>query len=73
MNNIRAMRDKAKLTQAELSELCGWGAKQSRISNYEKGTRLPNINECRTIVAALNGAGIECSFDDVFPPAKIAS
>lgn len=73
MNNIRAMRDKAGLTQAELSELCGWGVKQSRISNYEKGTRLPSIKECRTIITALNGAGVECTLDDVFPPAQAAS
>lgn len=71
MNKIGFWREKAGLTQSQLAEMCGWNGKQSRISNYEIGLRNPSISECRTIVSAINAAGIACSLDDVFPPEPI--
>jgi putative transcriptional regulator len=71
-NNITTWREKANLTQIELATRCGWTS-QSRISNYESGQRVPSLSHCRTIVAALNGAGAQCTFDDVFPPNESAA
>jgi putative transcriptional regulator len=68
MNKIRELREQAGITQRELALACGWGAKQSRISNYELGLRSPTINEGREIVAGLIVHGVDCSFDHVFPP-----
>lgn len=73
MNKIQYWREQAKLTQAQLSSLCGWQGKQSRISNYESGLRTPDVNDCRVIVAALNKSGASCTLDDVFPPIQQAS
>tara|TARA_R110001592_G_scaffold65634_2_gene201212 strand:- start:3231 stop:3887 length:657 start_codon:yes stop_codon:yes gene_type:complete len=45
---IAHYRKKTKLSQAELSELCGWGA-QSRIGNYETDNREPNLSDLEKI------------------------
>ena len=63
MNNIAKERQALGLTQEQLAKLFGW--RQSRLSNYENGTRLP---ECRLIVEKLNELGRTCSLDSVFPP-----
>jgi len=49
---IKEARQKARLTQPELADRCGWG--QSRISNYERGEREAGIDELRVIARALN-------------------
>lgn len=68
-NQIRLYREKSGLSQGQLAEACGWGDKaQSRISNYEKETRTPSLDDMRAIVGALRFAGVECSLDDLFPP-----
>lgn len=67
-NRLKAFREKAGFTQAGLAEACGWGANQSRISNYEQSRSHPRLSDCRIIISALNGAGAECDLDDVFPP-----
>lgn len=54
------------LTQEQLAKLFGW--RQSRLSNYENGTRQPGLPECRLIVEKLNELGRTCSLDSVFPP-----
>ncbi|MDE1477580.1 helix-turn-helix transcriptional regulator [Xenorhabdus bovienii] len=64
MNKISLARKQAGLTQQQLAVLLGW--KQSRIGNYEAGTRIPNIDSCRRIVAVLNAQGVPCSLDSVF-------
>ena len=51
--NIKKYRKLAKLSQPALANLCGWDL-QSRISNYETGTRLPSINNLKLIAIALN-------------------
>lgn len=73
MNNIAHWRSSANLTQVQLAKACGWGEKQSRISNYEQGTRAPTISVCRKIVNALNACGAKCTLDDVFPSLPTAS
>ncbi|MGF2656457.1 helix-turn-helix transcriptional regulator [Serratia marcescens] len=71
MNNISQARKKAGITQHQLAEALGWS--QSRIGNYEAGTRNPDLSSCRKIVDVLNSLGAECSLDSVFPPKKFAA
>lgn len=66
MNNIAKERQALGLTQEQLVKLFGW--RQSRISNYENGTRNPGLPECRMIVQKLNELGRSCTLDSVFPP-----
>lgn len=50
---IKAARKRNKLNQSQLSELCGWGYSQGRISHYETETREPSLNDLVTIAKAL--------------------
>ncbi|EOY4447990.1 MULTISPECIES: helix-turn-helix transcriptional regulator [Proteus] len=65
MNKISTQRKKLGISQAKLAAHLGWG--QSRISNYELGIRTPSLCDCRSIVAAFNELGSNCSLDDLFP------
>ncbi|WP_071998256.1 MULTISPECIES: helix-turn-helix transcriptional regulator [unclassified Serratia (in: enterobacteria)] len=69
MNNISLARKTAGITQHQLAEALGWN--QSRIGNYEAGTRTPDLYSCRRIVEILNTLGADCSLDSVFPPHNI--
>ncbi|EKM5742841.1 helix-turn-helix transcriptional regulator [Enterobacter kobei] len=66
MNNISKERTALRLTQEALASDLGW--RQSRISNYEIGTRKPSLTDCRRIVDSLNRFGGSCTLDSVFPP-----
>lgn len=71
MNRIKYFRQKAGLTQQELSASLGW--RQSRIANYEAGFRTPSLKDARTLTAALDRLGGHCVLDDVFPPNDLSS
>lgn len=49
---IRELREAKKLTQGQLAELCGWTG-QSRIGNYEQGTREPSRSDYIKLAKAL--------------------
>ncbi|WP_218816204.1 LexA family protein [Methylobacillus rhizosphaerae] len=49
---IKYYRKQAKISQELLAERCGWTS-QTRISNYEKGIRVPVLSDLRKIAAAL--------------------
>lgn len=49
---IRDARRSHKLSQEQLTDLCGW-EHQSRISGYETGKREPSLEDIRTIALAL--------------------
>lgn len=66
MNSIAKERQALGLTQEQLATVFGW--RQSRISNYENGTRKPNLRDCRLIVEKFNQLGSKCTLDSVFPP-----
>ncbi|MCT4701186.1 helix-turn-helix transcriptional regulator [Enterobacteriaceae bacterium H20N1] len=66
MNNIAKERLALGLTQDQLASLFGW--RQSRISNYENGSRKPTLSDCRLIVEKLNSLGSNCTLDSIFPP-----
>lgn len=50
---IKRLRKAAGLSQAELAEACGWKS-QSRVGNYEAGTREPTLADIATIANALS-------------------
>lgn len=49
---IKAARKAAKMTQPALSVACGWGAGNSRISNYELDQREPKSGDIEIIARA---------------------
>lgn len=51
-DNLRKFRKAARLTQEQLALACGWSG-QSRIANYEAGTREPTLDEVASLAAAL--------------------
>lgn len=53
---IKQARTAAKMSQAQLGIQCGWdsGTPQSRIGNYEQGTRTPSTTDIVAIARALN-------------------
>lgn len=65
MNALKATRKKVGVTQTQLAERVG--LTQAAIGHYETGRRMPGLNECRRIVAALNELGAECNLAGVFP------
>lgn len=52
-SRIKTLRTAKGMSQKELAQACGWES-QSRIGNYEKGTRQPNLQDLGKIAAALN-------------------
>jgi putative transcriptional regulator len=66
MNQISTYRKQLGLTQMELARLCGWNT-QSRIAQYEAGKRTPNIDDCKSVRAAFEKAGVQVSIDELFP------
>jgi putative transcriptional regulator len=68
MSNMKAVREKAGITQTVLAKTVG--LTQGAIAHYEADRRKPGLDECRRIVAALNLFGASVTLDDVFPPAK---
>lgn len=71
MSNMKTIREKAGLTQAELAR--DVGLTQGAIAHYENDRRKPGLDECRRIVAALSQKGEPVTLDDVFPPASSLS
>lgn len=65
MKNIfREYRERFHVTQSQLAD--DLGVKQSAISNYEGGTRAPEIRIARRFVQLANRMGFACSLDDVY-------
>jgi phage repressor protein C with HTH and peptisase S24 domain len=69
---IKQLRKAAGLSQQALAQACGWES-QSRIGNYEKGTRQPNLQDLEKLASALRVslpdlvAGRDRSEIDSFP------
>ena len=60
---IKRLREDKGLSQKALAELCGW-ASQSRIGNYESGTRSVSVDDATVIAKALGVAPPELLFGD---------
>jgi transcriptional regulator with XRE-family HTH domain len=58
---IKRFRKAAGISQAQLADACGWKS-QSRVGNYESGTREPTLADIQTIASALG-----TSFTDLLP------
>ena len=69
MSNMKVVREKVRLTQADLAKKVG--VTQGAIAHYENDRRKPGLDECRRIVSALNSSGADVTLDDVFPPVCI--
>ncbi|MCQ2994198.1 helix-turn-helix domain-containing protein [Pseudomonas syringae] len=65
MSALSIARKAAKLTQQELAQKVG--LTQAAIGHYETLRRTPGLAECRRIVSVLNGCGVVCSLETVFP------
>jgi transcriptional regulator with XRE-family HTH domain len=64
MLRLKEFRQKAGISQQELAYIVG--LKASAVSNYEQGTREPNIETLAKIAIAL-----DCSVDDLIDFKKI--
>jgi phage repressor protein C with HTH and peptisase S24 domain len=64
--NLRKYRDAAELTQEQLALACGFSG-QSRIANYEKGTRDPSFEDLEKLAAALGVAKADLLGGTVLP------
>ncbi|MEY8823124.1 helix-turn-helix domain-containing protein [Klebsiella pneumoniae] len=50
---LKALRERKKLSQAQLSKLCGW-ATASRVGNYELGVRNIGIDDAVVLARVLD-------------------
>ena len=64
-NQIEVQRIKAGLTQRALGRPLGWT--QTRISNYERGRRTPDVDDARWLVFAFSSHNIKLTLDQLFP------
>lgn len=60
---IKRIREGKGLSQKALAELCGW-ASQSRIGNYESGSRSVSVDDAEVIAKALGVSPAELLFGD---------
>ncbi len=60
---LKALRECAQLSQAALAQRCGW-ASQSRVGNYESGTRKISAEDAIVLGKALNVSPAELLFGD---------
>jgi len=71
--NIQKIRKLRGLSQPELSELCGWEYKQSRVSHYETGRRSPDAEALVELANALNCTVGALFGEDKTPPKSSSS
>ncbi|MFZ4835904.1 LexA family protein [Rouxiella sp. Mn2063] len=64
-DRIKRIREAKSLTQGALAKLCGW-ASQSRIGNYESGTRSVSVDDASVIAKALGVNVTELLFGDQY-------
>lgn len=66
MNNIRQIRKRAGMTQAELASAVG--CTPGAVCHYETGRRKVGSELCRVFIKAFEKHGLKVTFDDLFPP-----
>jgi len=70
---IKRLRKASGLSQAQLAEACGWKS-QSRVGNYEAGTREPTLADIAAMATALGVDSAELLLDTPSPsPSATAS
>lgn len=71
--NIKKLRQDKGLTQAALAKRLGWKSGNSRISQYELGTREPTIGDLERIAEELGTSAISMLIDpSILPPGYTA-
>lgn len=67
--NIKKLREAKGLSQADLADRCGWQSGNSRISQYESGTREPTLDVINRLADALDTTAISMLVDpSILPP-----
>jgi putative transcriptional regulator len=67
MSNVRTIRERLKLTQAELAAVIG--CTQGNVGHYERGQTVPPA-VARRLIRAARERGLDLSFDDVYGPVE---
>lgn len=71
MSNLKKLRVAKGLTQIELANQIGQS--QGSICHYESGRRVPDIETCHLIAAALSSEGKKVLIEEIFPsPAALS-
>lgn len=65
-HRLRHYRKKAKLSQAELQNMCGWGEGNGRISHYETGRTNVRVDDAKLIIKHLKRHGVKVTLEDFF-------
>jgi len=65
MENLRALRERLQVTQAELAE--GLGVTQGNVSHYERGQTIPPA-VARLLIEFAKDKGVGVTFDDIYNP-----
>lgn len=68
MNQIRAIRDRLRVTQAVLAE--GMHCSQSNVSFYEKGQTVPP-DSAKALIAFALDRGLAITFDHIYGDAEL--
>lgn len=66
MNRIKSIRDRLKVTQADLA--AGIGRSQGNVAFYEKGQTVPP-DVAKSLIVYARGLGHIVTFDDIYGPA----
>lgn len=66
MNRIKSIRDRLKVTQADLA--AGIGRSQGNVAFYEKGQTVPP-EVAKSLIVYARGLGHVVTFDDIYGPA----
>lgn len=66
MNRIKTIRDRLKVTQADLA--AGIGRSQGNVAFYEKGQTVPP-DVAKSLIVYARGLGHVVTFDDIYGPA----
>lgn len=67
---LRAIRKRFKLSQSEMVRLLKFETTGARISEYEHGTRIPNLLVLLRY-ARISGVSVEALIDDELKPSKL--
>lgn len=66
MNNLKSIRAKTGITQAQMGAFMG--VSKQAVCNYEKNLSQPPFRRIQSAIRKLNEMGHSVSLDDVFPP-----
>ena len=71
--NIKRARNNKGVSQTQLAEMLGWQSGNSRISNYENGTREPSLSDLDQIAKVLDTSIISLLLDPAELPNGVSA